>query len=74
MLSLPSGPHSTRLASRRTDSAQRCSVHTVVAAVRLQGSSMKLSTLATPKGERLLRWSRRRVTLTQRSIRAIANA
>ncbi|AVH61856.1 hypothetical protein C4B68_40840 (plasmid) [Streptomyces dengpaensis] len=43
MLSLPSGPHGTRPASRRTDSAQRCDVHTVVAAVRLRRSSMVLS-------------------------------
>lgn len=30
MLSLPCGPHGTRPASRRTDSAQRCDVHAVV--------------------------------------------
>lgn len=55
MLSPPSGPHGTTPASRRTDSAQRCDEHTVVAAVRLQGSLMKLSTPAAPKGRRLLR-------------------
>jgi hypothetical protein len=57
MLSPPSGPHGARPASRRTDSAQRCDVHTVVAAVRLRGSSMLLSTPAAPKGGRLLRSS-----------------
>lgn len=63
MLSLPSGPHGARPASRKTDSAQRCDVHAVVAAVRLRRSSMVLSTPAAPRGGQLLRWCSRHALL-----------
>ncbi len=51
MLSLPSEPPSTGLASRRTDSAQRAATCAQLSCGQARRSSVVLSTPATPKAD-----------------------
>jgi hypothetical protein len=55
MLSPPSGPHGPGPDVPQDRQRTALRVRTVVAAVRLRGSLMELSTPAAPKGGRLLR-------------------